>query len=81
MIWLRLKEIRSHESSESLIFLKNRKIRTKISDVRTPYKVDRKEVGIRFIEILTFIILFILLLLLQILCPHSISCFVFIFSY
>ena len=47
----------------------------------THFKVDRKQVGIFFIEIPTFIILFILLLLFQILCPHSISCFVLIFSY
>ena len=47
----------------------------------THFKVDRKQVGILFIEIPTFIILFISLLLFQILCPHSISCFVPIFSY
>ena len=46
----------------------------------THVKVDRKQVGILFIEILAFIILFILLLLFQILCPHSISCIVFTFS-
>ena len=45
------------------------------------FKVDRKQVGILFIEIPTFILLFIFLLLFQILCPHSISCFVLIFSY
>ena len=47
----------------------------------THFKVDKKKVGILFIEIPTFIILFILLLVFQILCPHSISCFVLIFSY
>ena len=47
----------------------------------THFKVDRKQVGILFIEIPTFIILFIPLLLFQILCSHSISCFGFIFSY
>ena len=47
----------------------------------THFKVDRKQVGIIFIEIATFIILLILLMLLQILCSHSISCFVLIFSY
>ena len=41
----------------------------------THFKVDRKQVVILFIEIPTFIILFILLLLFQILCPHSILCF------
>ena len=47
----------------------------------THFKVDRKQVGILFIEIPSFIILFILLLLFQILCLHSISCFVLILSY
>ena len=47
----------------------------------THFKVDRKQVGVLFIEIPTFIIVFILLLLFQILYPHSISCFVLIFSY
>ena len=47
----------------------------------THFKVDRKQVGIPFIEILAFIILSVLLLLFQILCPHSVSCFVLIFSY
>ena len=48
----------------------------------THFKLDRKQVvGILFIEIPTFTILFILLLLFQILCPHSISDFVLIFSY
>ena len=47
----------------------------------THFKVDRKQVGILFIEILTFIILFILLLLFQILSPHSILCLVLKFSY
>ena len=47
----------------------------------THFKVNRKQVGIPFIEIPTFIILYILLLLFQILCPHSISCFILIFSY
>ena len=47
----------------------------------THFKVDRKQVGILFIEIPTFIILFILLLLFQILCPHSFSFFELIFSY
>ena len=35
----------------------------------THFKVDRKQVGILFIEIPTFILLFSLLLLFQILCP------------
>ena len=47
----------------------------------TQIKVDRKQVGILFIGIPIFIILFISLLLFQILCPHSISCSVLIFSY
>ena len=47
----------------------------------THFKVDRKQLGILFIETPTFIILFISLLLFQILCLHSISCFVLIFSY
>ena len=47
----------------------------------THFKVDRKQVGIRFIEIPTLTILFLLLSLFQILCPQSISCFVLIFSY
>ena len=46
----------------------------------THFKVDRKEVGILFIKIPTFIMLFILLLVFQIICPHSISYFVLIFS-
>ena len=44
----------------------------------THFKVDRKQVGILFIEIPTFIIL---LLLFQILCLHSLSCCVLIVSY
>ena len=46
----------------------------------THFKVDRKEVGILFIKIPTFIMLFILLLVFQIICPHSISYFVLMFS-
>ena len=46
----------------------------------THFEAGRKQVGILFIEIPTFIILFILLLLFEILYPHSISCFVLICS-
>ena len=46
----------------------------------THFKVDRKEVGILFIKIPTFVMLFNLLLVFQIICPHSISYFVLIFS-
>ena len=47
----------------------------------THFTMERKQLGILFIEVPTFIILFILLLLFQILYLHSISCFVLIFSY
>ena len=47
----------------------------------THFKVDRKQDGILFIAIPTFTISFILLLLFQFLCPHTISYFVLIFSY
>ena len=46
----------------------------------THFKVARNQVGILLIEIPTLIILFVLLLLLQILCPHNISCFALILS-
>ena len=49
------------------------------NETATHFKVDRKQVGTLFVKSPTFIILFVLLF--QILCIHSISCFLLIFSY